>query len=53
MGESLYFCFTSLTTIGFGDYFPETPSGHVFSCSTALLDLVFYLSSLALCNSSV
>ena len=32
--ESLYFCFTSLTTIGFGDYFPETKSGHVF--------LVFY-----------
>jgi len=37
--ESLYFCFVTLSTVGFGDYLPSSPQSKVFSCFYMLFGL--------------
>lgn len=37
--ESLYFCFVTLSTIGFGDYLPSSPTSKVFSIFYMLFGL--------------
>ncbi|GAA5925252.1 potassium channel family protein [Sporobolomyces koalae] len=35
--ESIYFCFVSMSTLGLGDYAPQTQGGRAFFCFWALL----------------
>merc|ERR1719335_1576620 len=37
--ESLYFCFVTLSTVGFGDYLPSSPQSKVFSIFYMLFGL--------------
>jgi len=37
--ESLYFCFVTLSTVGFGDYLPSSPTSKVFSIFYMLFGL--------------
>merc|ERR1719182_1277975 len=46
--EALYFSFTTLTTIGFGDYLPSTPISKVFSIFYIIVGLGNCASIIAL-----
>jgi hypothetical protein len=39
--DSLYFCVITLTTIGFGDFSPETPTGKIFTICYVFIGLGF------------
>jgi len=41
---SLYFCVITLTTIGFGDFSPETTAGKMFTIVYVFVGLVFMMA---------
>jgi len=38
--QAMYYCMTSMTTVGYGDLFPETPLGQLTGICTILLGIV-------------
>ena len=39
--DTLYFCLTTITTVGFGDYYPRTHGGKMFTCCYILFGVGF------------
>ena len=42
--DSLYFCVITLTTIGFGDFSPETTAGKIFTMVYVFIGLAFMMA---------
>jgi voltage-gated potassium channel len=42
--DSFYFCFITLTTIGFGDFAPQTPEGKLFTILYIIMGIGMILS---------
>eukprot|EP00325_Prymnesiales_sp_UTEX-LB-985_P020669 CAMPEP_0174735366 /NCGR_PEP_ID=MMETSP1094-20130205/64845_1 /TAXON_ID=156173 /ORGANISM="Chrysochromulina brevifilum, Strain UTEX LB 985" /LENGTH=628 /DNA_ID=CAMNT_0015938323 /DNA_START=81 /DNA_END=1967 /DNA_ORIENTATION=- len=40
MGNAMYWCMTTMTTVGYGDYYPETPGGSVVGVMCMLMGVV-------------
>lgn len=39
--DAYYYIFVTLTTVGYGDFYPETPAGQLFACFYILIGLTF------------
>lgn len=42
--DALYFCIVTLTTIGYGDFYPQTDAGKIFNMIYILIGLGLILS---------
>mmetsp|Transcript_71329 Transcript_71329/g.126045 ORF Transcript_71329/g.126045 Transcript_71329/m.126045 type:complete len:405 (-) Transcript_71329:150-1364(-) len=49
---SMYYCYTLITTIGYGTFAPKTPGGKIFSCIYALVGIPFSAYQLSLLGRS-